>query len=215
MINPINLSTNFLSILSDKIIANPWRFVFIPSIISAIFISKIVEISTDASLLDDLRPNNQLYQDLKFTEKYFGGVLPFEVLFQIKSDSSNNSNINYIDYLPYLKTQSLLESELKNSRFLSINNLIESSKRLQANKGNNEDEMIKLIIKDNQNSKSKLINIKQNTLRISGLIENKTSNQMEKIYSKLDSLAKSFPSNLTTQYTGTTVVALKNKYLPS
>ena len=205
----------FLSILSDKIIANPWWFVFIPSIISAIFISKIVEISTDASLLDDLRPNNQLYQDLKFTEKYFGGVLPFEVLFQIKSDSSNNGNINYIDYLPYLKkTQSLLESELKNSRFLSINNLIESSKRLQANKGNNEDEMIKLIIKDNQNSKSKLINIKQNTLRISGLIENKTSNQMEKIYFKLDSLAKSFPSNLTTQYTGTTVVALKtNTYL--
>ena len=93
----------FLSILSDKIIANPWWFVFIPSIISAIFISKIVEISTDASLLDDLRPNNQLYQDLKFTEKYFGGVLPFEVLFQIKSDSSNNSNINYMDYLPYLK----------------------------------------------------------------------------------------------------------------
>ena len=205
----------FLSILSDKIIANPWWFVFIPSIISAIFISKIVEISTDASLLDDLRPNNQLYQDLKFTEKYFGGVLPFEVLFQIKSDSSNNGNINYIDYLPYLKrTQTLLESELKNSRFLSINNLIESSKRLQANKGTNENEMIKLIIKDNQNSKNKLINIKQNTLRISGLIENKTSNQMEKIYSKLDSLAKSFPSNLTTQYTGTTVVALKtNTYL--
>ena len=115
-----------------------------------------MEISTDASLLDDLRPNNQLYQDLKFTEKYFGGVLPFEVLFQIKSDSSNNSNINYIDYLPYLKkTQSLLESELKNSRFLSINNLIESSKRLQANKGTNENEMIKLIIKDNQNSKNK------------------------------------------------------------
>ena len=39
--------------------------------------------------------------------------------------------------------------------------------------------MINLIIKDNQNSKNKLINIKQNTLRISGLIENKTSNQME------------------------------------
>ena len=206
----------FLSILSDKIIANPWWFVFIPSIISAIFISKIVEISTDASLLDDLRPNNQLYQDLKFTEKYFGGVLPFEVLFQIKSDSSNNSNINYIDYLPYLKrTQTLLESELKNSRFLSINNLIESSKRLQANKGNNEDEMIKLIIKDNQNSKNKLINIKQNTLRISGLIENKTSNQMEKIYSKLDSLAKKFPFKLNYSVYGDNSCRFKNKYLPS
>ena len=62
------------------------------------------------------------------------------------------------------RTQTLRESELKNSRFLSINNLIESSKRLQANKRTNENEMIKLIIKDNQNSKNKLINIKQNTL---------------------------------------------------
>ena len=37
--------------------------------------------------MEDLRPKNKLYQDLKLTEKYFGGVLPFEVLIKV-----NNSN---------------------------------------------------------------------------------------------------------------------------
>ena len=54
-------------------------------------IYKIKDVSTDASLMDDLRPKNKLYQDLKFTEKYFGGVLPFEVLISI--DPSNDKKI--------------------------------------------------------------------------------------------------------------------------
>ncbi len=205
-----------LNSLSKNIILKPWYFVIIPSFICIIFISKIMEISTDASLLDDLRPNNKLYQDLKFTEKYFGGVLPFEILIIIEEGIENiKKEINYKDHIPYIeKIQTLLQTELPNSRFLSIKNIIDSAKRLQLNKKLDENELIRLVIKDNQKSKNKLVNLEKNTLRISGLIENKTSKQMEKIYIKLDSLANTFPKYLNIKYTGTTVVALKtNTYL--
>ena len=206
----------FLNSLSKNIILKPWYFVIIPSFICIIFISKIMEISTDASLLDDLRPNNKLYQDLKFTEKYFGGVLPFEILIIIEEGIENiKKEINYKDHIPYIeKIQTLLQTELPNSRFLSIKNIIDSAKRLQLNKKLDENELIRLVIRDNQKSKNKLVNLEKNTLRISGLIENKTSKQMEKIYIKIDSLANTFPKYLNIKYTGTTVVALKtNTYL--
>ena len=54
---------------------------------------KIKDISTDASLMDDLRPKNKLYQDLKLTEKHFGGVLPFEILLVLEKNKIMNIHI--------------------------------------------------------------------------------------------------------------------------
>ena len=46
------------------------------------------------------------------------------------------------------------------------------------------------------------------------MIENKSSSNMKKVYTKLDSLAETFPDYLSLEYTGTTVVALRtNDYL--
>jgi len=60
----------------------------------------------------------------------------------------------------------------------------------------------------------KLINDNQTILRITGLIEDKTSDEMKMIYSKLDSISKVFSDYIELEYTGTTVVALKtNDYL--
>ncbi len=75
-------------------------------------------------------------------------------------------------------------------------------------------EMINQILEGRSQEKLQLVNTDQNTLRITGLIENKTSSEMESIYEKLDSLSKSFPPYLSIECTGTTVVALKtNDYL--
>ena len=79
-----------LNWLSDLIPRHPWAFIIIPLMISFTAIYKIKDLSTDASLMDDLRPQNKLYQDLKMTEKYFGGVLPFEVL--LKLDKENQES---------------------------------------------------------------------------------------------------------------------------
>ena len=58
--------------LADIIPRRPWLFITIPLIISFTMIYKIKDVSTDASLMDDLRPKNKLYQDLKFYLKYLG-----------------------------------------------------------------------------------------------------------------------------------------------
>ena len=75
--------------------------------------------------MDDLRPQNKLYQDLKLTEKYFGGVLPFEILIKtIKNDNGINRSAIDMDVLNLSKDlENFLKIELPNSRFFSLNNL--------------------------------------------------------------------------------------------
>ena len=201
--------------LSNVIPKRPWLFIIVPLIISFTMMYKIKDISTDSSLMDDLRPKNKLYQDLKFTERYFGGVLPFEVLIHI--DPDKNKTIIETDVLPYLgQVESLLQSEMKESRFFSLSTLLRSIKRIR---DKNDDktfsyEMIERIAQEQSKQDTRLISDDKKVLRVTGLIENKTSSEMKTIYNKLDSLSRSFPPYLSIECTGTTVVALRtNDYL--
>jgi len=204
--------------LSNSIPRKPWVFIIVPLLISSVAIYKVKDISTDASLLDDLRPTNKLYHDLKLTEKYFGGVLPFEVLIKIKPNSKNK-DISVFDK-DILKLSSRVEKQLKDqlkeSRFFSINTLIRSLERIKGEKiyVNNDEDVINQIVKNQSEQEIRLISDDKKILRITGLIENRSSSSMKKIYAKLDSLAETFPDYLTLEYTGTTVVALRtNDYL--
>ena len=202
--------------LSKTIPKHPWAFILIPIITTIIATYKIKDISTDASLMDDLRPKNKLYQDLKLTEKYFGGVLPFEILLILEKNKIKKTVFDP-EIIKLTKTiEDLLKSELKNSRFFSLSTLLESIKRI--NKVDNsmisDPLFINQIINNKQSGQIKLVNENKDILRITGLIEDKTSSEMENIYSKLDSLAKTFPPYLSLSYTGTTVVALNtNKHI--
>ena len=70
------------------------------------------------------------------------------------------------------------------------------------------------IVKNQSNQQLKLVDDNQTILRITGLIEDKTSDEMKIIYTKLDSISKVFSDHIDLEYTGTTVVALKtNDYL--
>ena len=201
--------------LADTIPRRPWLFITIPLIISFTMIYKIKDVSTDASLMDDLRPKNKLYQDLKFTEKYFGGVLPFEVLISI--DPSNNKKIIEPEIFPYIdKVESLLRSEMEESRFFSLSTFLRSVKRIRGDdvEAIYSQEMIERIIEEQSKQDLKLVSNDKKMTRVTGLIENKTSSEMKTIYNKLDSLSNSFPPYLSIECTGTTVVALRtNDYL--
>ena len=201
--------------LADTIPRRPWLFITIPLIISFSMIYKIKDVSTDASLMDDLRPKNKLYQDLKFTEKYFGGVLPFEVLISI--DPSNDKKIIEPDIFQYIdKVESLLRSEMEESRFFSLSTFLRSVKRIRGDDAEAiySQEMIERIIEEQSKQDLKLVSNDKKMTRVTGLIENKTSSEMKKIYNKLDSLSNSFPPYLSIECTGTTVVALRtNDYL--
>ena len=209
--------SQLLVFLSNSIPKNPWAYIFIPLLISFSLIYKIKDISTDASLMDDLRPNNQLYKDLKITEQYFGGILPFEVLIHLEDNSKSGRTIFDEDILIQLnRVQSLLNKELPESRFLSFSDAFKSAKRIASNQGYRlkDKDIIKRLAESNPEGKIRLFSANGKTLRINGLIENKTSSEMELIYSKLDSLSKLFPPYINLDYTGTTVVALRtNNYI--
>ena len=55
--------------------------------------------------------------------------------------------------------------------------------------------LLKQIIEDQSSSQIKLINQERDVLRITGLIEDKTSNEMKQIYNKLESISDTFPEN--------------------
>ena len=121
------------------------------------------------------------------------------------------------DVLEHLQNvEELLKKELKSSRFFSISTFLKSVKRIRGDEDNNsyDKNFINQILDTRGDEQLRLINKDRNVLRITGLIENKTSSEMEKIYSKIDSLSKSFPPYLSIKCTGTTVVALRtNDYL--
>ena len=207
-----------LSWLSNSIPNNPRVFIIIPSLIVILCTYKIKDISTNSSLMEDLRPKNKLYQDLKLTEKYFGGVLPFEVLIKVsKSNYDDNASVLNQKILKISeKVELLLKSELRNSRFFSINDLIASAKRIRANNSTtmSDQQFIQQIVKNQSNQQLRLVDNDQTILRITGLIEDKTSDEMKNIYSKLDSISNVYSDYIDLEYTGTTVVALKtNDYL--
>ena len=207
-----------LSWLSNSIPNNPRIFIIIPSLIVILCTYKIKDISTNSSLMEDLRPKNKLYQDLKLTEKYFGGVLPFEVLIKVsKSNYDDNASVLNQKILRISeKVELLLKSELRNSRFFSINDLIASAKRIRANNATamSDQQLIQQIVKNQSNQQLRLVDNDQTILRITGLIEDKTSDEMKNIYSKLDSISNVYSDYIDLEYTGTTVVALKtNDYL--
>ncbi len=209
---------SFLIWLSNTIPSRPWAFIIVPSLVVAVSLFKIKDVSTNSSLMDDLRPQNKLYQDLKLTEKYFGGVLPFEILIKtIKNDNGLNRTAIDIEVLNLSKDlENFLKIELPNSRFFSLNNLLESAKRIQKNnkeKLSNEN-LIKEIVNNQSMEDLKLVSEDGNILRLTGLIEDKTSDEMKVLYAKLDSIGSEFPKDVKLEYTGTTLVALKtNDYL--
>ena len=77
-----------------------------------------------------------------------------------------------------------------------------------------DQQLIQQIVKNQSNQQLRLVDKDQTTLRITGLIEDKTSDEMKIIYSKLDSISNVYSDYIDLEYTGTTVVALKtNDYL--
>ena len=77
-----------------------------------------------------------------------------------------------------------------------------------------DQQLIQNLVKDHSNQQLKLVDDDLTTLRITGLIEDKTSDEMKNLYSKLDSISNVYSDYIDLEYTGTTVVALKtNDYL--
>ena len=82
----------------DKIDIATKKYPYVIILLSIIFfiLSAIgmQRIDYNISILDDLRPGNSLYDDIKYVDENFGGILPLEIVI-----SSPDSNILSIDFL--------------------------------------------------------------------------------------------------------------------
>ena len=151
---------------------------------------------------------------LSFEAAVAGGI---PIIKTIKNDNGLNRSAIDTEVLNLSKDlENFLKIELPNSRFFSLNNLLESAKRIQKNnKEKLSDENLRKEIVNNQSMEDlKLVSEDRNILRLTGLIEDKTSDEMKVLYTKLDSIGSEFPKDVKLEYTGTTLVALKtNDYL--
>ena len=71
---------------------HPKKILVISGVCFIITIIGLFKMDYDSTIMDDLKPGNKLYDDMKFVEKHFGGTLPLEVVLDFKFE---NSSLNY------------------------------------------------------------------------------------------------------------------------
>ena len=75
-----NSRIKILKKVSNIVKKKPKRIVLVSIFITLVLSTGALYVSTGSSLLSDLHPNSGLYIDLKNVEKWFGGILPMEII---------------------------------------------------------------------------------------------------------------------------------------
>lgn len=76
---------NKLMSMIDKLVHNHRPVIYISvAVITLIGVFGFMHIKVNGYIVDDLPQNDPIYTDLKFFEKHFNGVLPFEVAIEVK-----------------------------------------------------------------------------------------------------------------------------------
>ncbi|MEI6815934.1 MAG: efflux RND transporter permease subunit [Bacteroidota bacterium] len=95
---------------------------FIVVLVTLISVYGITLIHPVAYVVDDIPKKDPIYQDLKFFEKYFKGIMPFEISIDTKKDNgvfANNANVIY-------KTKRLEKMMSEFDYFSKPNSLVEA-----------------------------------------------------------------------------------------
>jgi uncharacterized protein len=125
-----HLENKFIQGILNKFIfwvENKRAYVFTIAIFIVVFsIVGITFMHTTGNISDDLPRNGTVYQDLKFFEDNFNGVMPFEVLVDVKKDGAATQLPNLIKIN---KLQDLMESYPALSRPLSIVDVVKFGKQ--------------------------------------------------------------------------------------
>ena len=85
-ISQSNKRMKFLKNVSKIVRTKPKPIAAIAIFLTVILFTGAFNVSTGSSLLSDLHPKSGLYVDLKNVEKWFGGILPLEIIIT-KNDS--------------------------------------------------------------------------------------------------------------------------------
>jgi uncharacterized protein len=116
---------NFLLAWVDRVVQTRRKAIYLTtSVITMIGIAGIFKVSFVGYVVDDLPEKDPVYTDLKFFEKNFGGVLPFEVAIDTKKENgvfSENAKTLY-------KMKRLQDSIVKHPEFSKPVSIVEAVK---------------------------------------------------------------------------------------
>ncbi len=219
-----NWTNRFLQAI-ENLVMNHRKMVYLSTII--ILIISLVGISLmrrSGNMLDDMSKNAQFYKDISFFDNEFGGVLPLEIMVDTKRANgvSSLTTLRKIDQLDHH-----IDSLGKSSKTLSVVQLVKLAK--QGYFGNNPkfyslptNQERAFILNAIRNSKgdanllSSYIDSTNSKARITTLIQNMESSEMEKLILNIqNSLDETFPKEqFNTYVTGMAYVFMKGtRYL--
>ena len=215
-INVIVLSSSdkrssFLKSISNIVMSRPKQIILSSIFFIIISIVGAFNISTGSSLLSDLHPKSGLYIDLKNVEKWFGGILPVEII--ITKEDTVERPIYDKEIMRYTeKLQKYIYEIFPYSNWISLQRVLEKFiYELDPNIDFPPDqEILDQVYILTQDKTRELVNFEENKIRISGLLPDLSSEVLDNLEDSLNVFAaNNFPSWLSIHMTGTMPVALK------
>ena len=211
-ISRIKLLKGFSKLVKRK----PKQVIFVSILLTFIFLAGASKVTTGSSLLSDLHPKSSLYIDLKNVEHWFGGILPMEII--IEKDDAIDLPMHNSMILGHIKDfQSQLNRIFPESNWISIQRVLEEVLyEIDPDKKFPPDqETLDQINMITQDQTQTLINFDENKIRISGMLPDLSSDELDEARDSIMSYAKkNFPDWLSVVITGTMPVALNtNDYL--
>ena len=215
-INVIVLSSSdkrssFLKSISNIVMSRPKQIILSSIFFIIISIVGAFNISTGSSLLSDLHPKSGLYIDLKNVEKWFGGILPVEII--ITKEDTVERPIYDKEIMRYTeKLQKYIYEIFPYSNWISLQRVLEKFiYELDPNIDFPPDqEILDQVYILTQDKTRELVNFEENKIRISGLLPDLSSEVLDNLEDSLNVfVANNFPSWLSIHMTGTMPVALK------
>ena len=194
----------------------PKQVVIFSLMLTTLFLGGALKVNTGSSLLSDLHPQSSLYIDLKNVENWFGGILPMEII--ISKNDSIEKPMHNKDIMHHVKDlQNKLTNMFPQSNWISMQRVLEEvlyemNPTLDFPPDQETLDQLYMITQDQTET---LINFEENKIRISGMLPDLTSQELEAVEDTLETFIKNkFPEWLSVVITGTMPVALNtNNYL--
>ena len=194
----------------------PKQVVIFSLMLTTLFFGGALKVNTGSSLLSDLHPQSSLYIDLKNVENWFGGILPMEII--ISKNDSIEKPMHDKDIMHHVKDlQNKLTNMFPQSNWISMQRVLEEvlyemNPTLDFPPDQETLDQLYMITQDQIET---LINFEENKIRISGMLPDLTSEELEVVEDTLEIFIKNkFPKWLSVVITGTMPVALNtNNYL--
>ena len=203
--------SSFLKSISNIVMSRPKQIILSSIFFIIISIVGAFSISTGSSLLSDLHPESGLYIDLKNVEKWFGGILPVEII--ITKEDTVERPIYDKEIMRYTeKLQKYIYEIFPYSNWISLQRVLKKFiYELDPSIDFPPDqEILDQVYILTQDKTRELINFEENKIRISGLLPDLSSDVLDNLEDSLNVFAaNNFPSWLSIHMTGTMPVALK------